>query len=228
MVFVPKFPVTVTPSKKTATSTTRTVLFLKTTAALTTTTATTTTQATKSEPFLKTITTKAAASIVETSCSSSSRITTTPSRKTTTQKIASWKNKIPPQTTTETVIETVTPTKTAATTKKHSLEESKKLEERDIIMLKEILQFNPFNVKAKTKDRGKKWDDISFSLQRFEVMKNYNGRYVRERYTALMKLFTNKNNTELKASGIDADYSERDNLLQDRYDLERNHTKLVE
>ena len=77
-------------------------------------------------------------------------------------------------------------------------------------------------------DRGKKWDDISVSLQRFEVMKNYNGRYVRERYTTLMKLFTNKNNTELKASGIDADYSERDNLLQDCYDLERDHTELVE
>ena len=77
-------------------------------------------------------------------------------------------------------------------------------------------------------DRGKKWDDISVSLQRFEVMKNYNGRYVRERYTTLMKLFTNKNNTELKASGIDADYSERVNLLQDCYDLERDHTELVE
>ena len=40
--------------------------------------------------------------------------------------------------------------------------------------------------------------------------------------------FRRKNNEEKKASGINPEYSELDNLLQDAYDLERDSTDILQ
>jgi len=73
--------------------------------------------------------------------------------------------------------------------------------------------------------RAKVWDEISNIITK-QFFKETSSRACRKRYTLIMNKFKQKNNSEKKASGIECDYDELDNLLQDLYDLERDSNEL--
>ena len=87
----------------------------------------------------------------------------------------------------------------------------------DIVLLREILLFEPWVHKFKTEERAKVWCQIAESLNSLEnILFQVTDRSIRERYGVLEKKFKQRDADEIKASGIaPKEPSEKDIALQD-------------
>jgi hypothetical protein len=90
------------------------------------------------------------------------------------------------------------------------------------------MQFRPFVYKKQTSARAKAWDDICDNLKELPSFLFVTPRSCRERYAILISKFKKKNNAEIKATGIECDYNELDNLLQDLTDMENDATDTLD
>lgn len=98
--------------------------------------------------------------------------------------------------------------------------------EGDIFLIKEVLLQKPFQHKSHTVLRSKAWEKVVESLKSSGV--RVSTRCVKDRYNILIERFKKKNSRELRASGIEVEYDELDNLLQDAVDMERDLCALRE
>ena len=85
-------------------------------------------------------------------------------------------------------------------------------DEKDELLLREILLFEPFQYKPRTKERGNAWKSIADNLNKLDgALFKVDQRAVRERFGTLRTRFESKNRDELKASGI----APEDDLIMD-------------
>ncbi|XP_066913331.1 synaptonemal complex protein 1-like [Clytia hemisphaerica] len=100
---------------------------------------------------------------------------------------------------------------------------------RDIALFKETLSCHLFDTQKQTQERKAKWLAVSSKMSElFPGDETYEIRTVKDRLSKSMETFKKKNNAELKGSGIEVDYSEKDNLLQDLLDLEKTSLDIKE
>ena len=92
-------------------------------------------------------------------------------------------------------------------------------ENEDVALMKEVLDANPFKYKEGTVNRGKCWEQIADKLT--SIKKSLTNRSVRERYCLLKRKFQIRMRTEEKQSGMEADFSELDGLIQDVIEFEK-------
>ena len=97
-------------------------------------------------------------------------------------------------------------------------------EEHDILLCREILVEEPYNVKHGSRERGRCWDHIAEALNNVEQPKFIaDQRAVRDRFVKLEKAFKKKTREELRASGIaPQESSELDQALEDIIDRIEN------
>ena len=96
-------------------------------------------------------------------------------------------------------------------------------ESHDILLCREILVKNPFTYKKSSPQRGQIWQEIATNLSHirepnFKV--DLDQRAVRERYKLLSNKLRRKLNDEMKASGIDTDMSEVEDMVEELIELE--------
>ena len=93
----------------------------------------------------------------------------------------------------------------------------------DVIMCREGLVSEPFNFKPRNPERGKVWEKIAQELNAIEKPKfRVTARAVRDRYSLLITKHAQKLREEEKASGIEVETSELDNLLEEIIEKEKN------
>ena len=86
--------------------------------------------------------------------------------------------------------------------------------EHDVYLCREVLLVEPYNHKPNTRERGSAWEFISENLNAIkEINLNVNRRSVRERLNLLVANFKKKVRVEEKASGIEVEESEIDQLF---------------
>ena len=87
--------------------------------------------------------------------------------------------------------------------------------QHDIMLLREMLLFQPWSYRYGSVERGQVWETIADSLNRINrpVFK-VNQRSVRDRYHLLKKRFLKQTNAEHRASGISPEETEIDKALQ--------------
>ena len=89
----------------------------------------------------------------------------------------------------------------------------------DVMFCREVIAFEPFSHKPGSKERGQCLDRIAESLNAIsEPYFKVDQRSLRDRIKKLIKSFVTKRNNEEKASGIEVEHSELDDLLLDIYD----------
>ena len=89
-------------------------------------------------------------------------------------------------------------------------------ENHDILLLREILNIQPWMHKHGSSERKQTWDEIAAILNSLEEPYfNVKARSVRDRYSLLVKKHKTKTNVENKASGISPEVSELDEALAD-------------
>lgn len=89
-------------------------------------------------------------------------------------------------------------------------------EQHDILLLREILNQQPWKHRHGSVERGQCWEMIAAVLNSLEEPKfKVSSRSVRDRYTLLSKKFKAKRAAEDKASGISPEPSEKDEALLD-------------
>ena len=93
----------------------------------------------------------------------------------------------------------------------------------DILLCREILVKNPFMYKKSSPQRGQVWQEIAKNLSlirkpNFKI--DLDQRAVRERYKLLSNKLRRKLSDEMKASGIDTDMSEVEDLVEELIQLE--------
>ncbi|XP_028412849.1 caldesmon-like [Dendronephthya gigantea] len=89
-------------------------------------------------------------------------------------------------------------------------------EDHDILLCREILVCEPFYLKPRSQERGKTWDKIAQNLNMLHHPKfRVTSRSVRDRCSLLTAKRAQKLNDEEKASGIDVEETELDNLLEE-------------
>ena len=96
-------------------------------------------------------------------------------------------------------------------------------ESHDILLCREILIKNPFIYKKRSPQRGQVWQQIAINLSHirepnFKV--DLGQRGVRERYKLLSNKLCRKLNDEMKASGIDTDMPEVEDMVEELIQLE--------
>ena len=88
--------------------------------------------------------------------------------------------------------------------------------EHDVLLCREILLVEPYNHKPSTRERGQAWDTIAADLNCIkEVIFNVNKRSVRDRYNLLVDKFKKQERHLERASGIDYQEDELDQLLRE-------------
>ena len=80
-------------------------------------------------------------------------------------------------------------------------------------LLREVLVLEPHQFWSGSEERGAVWTTIAENLKAFDM--KVSQRSVRERFEKIMKEFKAKEATEVRASGVDVKYTERDKLLTD-------------
>ena len=80
-------------------------------------------------------------------------------------------------------------------------------------LLREVLVLEPHQFWSGSKERGAVWTTIADNLKAFDM--KVSQRSVRERFEKIMKEFKAKEAKEVRASGVDVEYTERDKLLTD-------------
>ena len=89
----------------------------------------------------------------------------------------------------------------------------------NILLLKEVLSLEPYRFKKGSKERGEIWNQLASNLNGIpDSGLNTTQRGVRTQYDKLIEDFVQKEREEKKATGIDADYDELDQLLNDTYE----------
>lgn len=101
--------------------------------------------------------------------------------------------------------------------------------DHDVIMCREVLVSEPFNFKPRSPERGKVWEKIAQELNAIEKPKfRVTARAVRDRYSLLITKHAQKLREEEKASGIEVETSELDNLLEEIIEREKNAKAKIE
>ena len=80
-------------------------------------------------------------------------------------------------------------------------------------LLREVLVLEPHQFRSGSKERSAVWTTITENLKAFDM--KVSQRSVRERFEKIMKEFKAKEAEEVRASGVDVEYTERDKLLTD-------------
>ena len=105
-------------------------------------------------------------------------------------------------------------------------------EEHDILLLREILLYEPYNQRKGSVERGKVWDLLAESLNKINnPLFRVTGRSIRDHLKTLIDNFKRKEREEEKASGINPDETELDIALRDIIDrfneAETEHSRQV-
>lgn len=88
--------------------------------------------------------------------------------------------------------------------------------QHDILLCREILLVEPYNHKPSTRERGQAWDTIAGDLNCItEVVFNVSKRSVRDRYNLLLEKFKKQERYLQRASGIEFEEDELDQLLRE-------------
>lgn len=93
----------------------------------------------------------------------------------------------------------------------------------DILLCREILAKNPFQFKKSSTQRGQVWLEIATNLSCIREPKfktDLDQRAVRERYNLLSTKLRRKLSSEEKASGIDPDMSEVEDMVEELIQIE--------
>ena len=89
----------------------------------------------------------------------------------------------------------------------------------DVPFCREVIAFELFTHKPGSKERGKCYDRIAESFNAVkDVYFKLDQRALRDRIKKLLKLHVRKRNREEKASGMEVEHSELDDLMLDIYD----------
>ena len=92
-------------------------------------------------------------------------------------------------------------------------------DQHDVLFCRVVIAFELFTRKPGSKERGQCYDRIAESLSAVkDVYFKLDQRPLRCRITKLVKLHVSKRNREEKASGVEAEQSELDDLMLDIYD----------
>ena len=88
--------------------------------------------------------------------------------------------------------------------------------EHDILLCWEVIVNDPYEFKTGSRERGQCLDKIADILNAIQnPWFKVDQRSIRDRLKELLKAFITKKNAEERASGINPEYSELDNLLND-------------
>lgn len=102
-------------------------------------------------------------------------------------------------------------------------------EDHDILLCREILVCQPFYLKPRSQERGKIWDKIAQNLNSLHHPKfRVTSRSVRDRCTLLTTKHSQRLNDEERASGIDVEETELDNLLEEILEKEKLGKEQIE
>ena len=87
--------------------------------------------------------------------------------------------------------------------------------EHDIYLCREVILMEPFKYKPSTRERGLAWESIAQDLNAItgDITFNVNKRSVRDRYNLLVEHFKMKQREYAKASWIEVEETELDQLL---------------
>ena len=86
--------------------------------------------------------------------------------------------------------------------------------EHDVLLCREVIVNDPYEFKAGTRERGQCLDKIANILNAIQnPWFKVDQRSIRDRLKKLLQAFVTKKNAEDKASGINPEYSEMDDLL---------------
>ena len=94
-----------------------------------------------------------------------------------------------------------------------------------VLLCREVLALEPYKPKKGSCEAGKIWSDIAQSLkscQQIEFKKNLKQRAVRERFALLQTKYKDKENEEIRASGISPEQDELDVLLEEITEREKD------
>jgi len=86
--------------------------------------------------------------------------------------------------------------------------------EKEVLLLREILVVEHFKFKAKTKERGQAWQEICDNVNKLNGF-TVTSRSVRDKFKVLEDRHKAKMNEERRASGINVEQSEIDTLLEE-------------
>ncbi len=87
-------------------------------------------------------------------------------------------------------------------------------EKHEMFLLREVIIHEPYKFKVGSKERGAAWTAIASELEGGFGMK-VNQRSVREKFGRMIESFKKKEAVERRASGVDVEYSEKDQALLD-------------
>jgi hypothetical protein len=87
-------------------------------------------------------------------------------------------------------------------------------ENHEMFLLREVIVHEPYQFKIGSKERGAAWTAIASDLEGGFGMK-VNQRSVREKFSRMIESFKKKEAVEQRASGVDVEYSEKDQALLD-------------
>ena len=91
--------------------------------------------------------------------------------------------------------------------------------EHDVLFCREVIAFDLYHYKSGSKERGQCLDRISESLNSIEnPYLKVDQRALRDRIKKLLKSYVDKRNKEEKASGVDVEHTELDDLLLDIFE----------
>ena len=89
-------------------------------------------------------------------------------------------------------------------------------EDKDDMLLREVMLFEPFKFKPRTKERGTAWKAIADNLNKYDsALFKVDQRSVRERFGILKARVESKNREELGATGIAPDVTAVDQAMED-------------
>ena len=80
-------------------------------------------------------------------------------------------------------------------------------------LLREVPTLEPYKYRFGSKERGSVWTTIAENLEGFDM--KVNQRSVRERFNRMIDVFKKKEADEKRASGMDVEFTEKDQALLD-------------
>ena len=86
-------------------------------------------------------------------------------------------------------------------------------EHHEMCLLREVLTHEHYRFRFGSKERGAAWTAIACQLE--DMGMKVNQRSVREKFTRMMTSFKKKEAQEKRASGVDVDFTEKDQALLD-------------
>ena len=94
--------------------------------------------------------------------------------------------------------------------------------QHDILFCREEIAFDVYRYKPGSKERGRCLDRIAESLNSIEEpWLKVDQRSLRDRIKKLLKLYVEKRNKEMRASGVEVEHTELDDLLLDIHERQQ-------